>query len=165
MSHKKFGPDRFSRFDVYWIQANKNKQTDKQIIYIKKTFRKIILYYAFRRFAPIFFFNFEHVFFVYIVKWKNKQKIRGFYINFVDFQKFFKSNFVRGTFLKVESSKSFPCGHTMSHKQCGHDRFSHFDVYWIQTNKQTDRLAQFIFRLAFFVFNTRSSIIFLSRFL
>ena len=32
MSHKKFGPDRFSRFDVYWIQTNKqtNKQTDKQ---------------------------------------------------------------------------------------------------------------------------------------
>ena len=27
MSHKKFGPDRFSRFDVYWIQ------TDKQSIY------------------------------------------------------------------------------------------------------------------------------------
>ena len=32
MSHKKFGPDRFSRFDVYWIQTNKqtNRQTDKQ---------------------------------------------------------------------------------------------------------------------------------------
>ena len=28
MSHKKFGPDRFSRFDVYWIQTN--KQTDRQ---------------------------------------------------------------------------------------------------------------------------------------
>jgi len=28
MSHKKFGPDRFSRFDVYWIQTN--KQTPKQ---------------------------------------------------------------------------------------------------------------------------------------
>ena len=32
MSHKKFGPDRFSRFDVYWIQTN--KQTDKPNIYI-----------------------------------------------------------------------------------------------------------------------------------
>ena len=32
MTHKKFGPDRFSRFDVYWIQTNKqtNRQTDKQ---------------------------------------------------------------------------------------------------------------------------------------
>ena len=27
----KFGPIRFSRFDVYWIQTN--KQTDKQSIY------------------------------------------------------------------------------------------------------------------------------------
>ena len=32
MSHKKFGPDRFSRFDVYWIQTN--KQTDKSNLYI-----------------------------------------------------------------------------------------------------------------------------------
>ena len=29
MSHKKFGPDRFSRFDVYWIQ------TDKPNLYIE----------------------------------------------------------------------------------------------------------------------------------
>ena len=37
MSHKKFGPDRFSRFDVYWIQTNKqtNKQTDKPNLYIE----------------------------------------------------------------------------------------------------------------------------------
>ena len=32
MSHKKFGPDRFSRFDVYWIQTN--KQTDKPYLYL-----------------------------------------------------------------------------------------------------------------------------------
>ena len=32
-SHKKFGPDRFNRFDVYWIQ--KNEQTDKQSILIE----------------------------------------------------------------------------------------------------------------------------------
>ena len=31
-SHKKFGLDRFSRFDVYWT-----KQTDKQSIYIEVT--------------------------------------------------------------------------------------------------------------------------------
>ena len=32
MSHKKFEPDRFSRFDVYWIQTDRqtNRQTDKQ---------------------------------------------------------------------------------------------------------------------------------------
>ena len=37
MSHKKFGPDRFSRFDVYWIQTNRqtDKQTDKQNLYIE----------------------------------------------------------------------------------------------------------------------------------
>ena len=36
MSQKKFGPDRFSRFDVYWIQTDRqtNKQTDKPNLYI-----------------------------------------------------------------------------------------------------------------------------------
>ena len=36
MSHKKFGADRFSRFDVYWIQTNKqtDRQTDKPNLYI-----------------------------------------------------------------------------------------------------------------------------------
>ena len=36
MSHKKFGPDRFSRFDVYWIQTNRqtDRQTDKPNLYI-----------------------------------------------------------------------------------------------------------------------------------
>ena len=32
MSHKKFGPDRFSRFDFYWIQTNKHP--DKPNLYI-----------------------------------------------------------------------------------------------------------------------------------
>jgi len=38
MSHKKFGPDRFSRFDVYWIQTNRqtDRQTDKQTSQIYK---------------------------------------------------------------------------------------------------------------------------------
>ena len=36
MSHKKFGPDRFSRFDVYWIKTNRqtDRQTDKPNLYI-----------------------------------------------------------------------------------------------------------------------------------
>jgi len=36
MSHKKFGPDRFSRFDVYWIQTytQTDNQTDKPNLYI-----------------------------------------------------------------------------------------------------------------------------------
>ena len=33
MSHKKFGPDQYSRFDVYWIQ--KKNQTDKPNLYIE----------------------------------------------------------------------------------------------------------------------------------
>ena len=32
MSHKKFGPDRLSRFDVYWIQTS--QQTDRQAKFI-----------------------------------------------------------------------------------------------------------------------------------
>ena len=44
MSHKKFGPDRFSRFDVYWIQTNKqtDKQTDKPNLYIDKLLRHVL---------------------------------------------------------------------------------------------------------------------------
>ena len=36
MSHNKVGPDRFSRFDVYWIQTNKQtpKHPDKPNLYI-----------------------------------------------------------------------------------------------------------------------------------
>jgi len=40
MPHKKFGPDRISRFDVYWIQTDRqtdkqtNRQTDKPNLYI-----------------------------------------------------------------------------------------------------------------------------------
>ena len=40
----------------------------------------------------------------------------------------------------------------MSHKKFGPDRFSRFDVYWIQTDRQTDRQAKFIYRLIFIAF-------------
>ena len=39
MSHKKFGPDRFSRFYVYWIQTD--TQTDKPNLYIDLYFVSI----------------------------------------------------------------------------------------------------------------------------
>ena len=39
----------------------------------------------------------------------------------------------------------------MSHKKFGPDRFSRFDVYWIQTDRQTDRQAKFIYRLSRFL--------------
>ena len=37
-SHKKNGPDRFSRIDVYWIQTDTNpdKQTDRQAKYNRR---------------------------------------------------------------------------------------------------------------------------------
>ena len=38
MSHKKFGPDRLGRFDVYWIQTN--RQTDKPNLYIDRRYQQ-----------------------------------------------------------------------------------------------------------------------------
>ena len=35
----------------------------------------------------------------------------------------------------------------MPHKKFGPDRFSRFDVYWIKTDRQTNRQAKFIYRL------------------
>ena len=43
MSHKKFGPHRISRFDVYWIQTKKtDRQTDKPNLYIDRVNRVFI---------------------------------------------------------------------------------------------------------------------------
>ena len=39
MSHKIFGPDRFSRFDVYWIQTNRQTNRQTSQIYIKMFIR------------------------------------------------------------------------------------------------------------------------------
>ena len=50
MSHKKFGADRFSRFDVYWIQTNKqttrqtDRQTDKPNLYIDSLVQRAHLF-------------------------------------------------------------------------------------------------------------------------
>ena len=54
----------------------------------------------------------------------------------MDFQ---KQNFDGGKFLKIRSSINLPWGHARSHKKCGADRFSRFDVYWIQTDRQTNK--------------------------
>ena len=35
-------------------------------------------------------------------------------------------------------------GHVRSHPKFGPDRFSHFDVYWIQTNRHPDKLNLYI---------------------
>ena len=43
MSHKKFGADRVSRFDVYWIQTDRqtNRQTDRQAKLMKENNAKM----------------------------------------------------------------------------------------------------------------------------
>jgi len=51
--------------------------------------------------VPIFYFNFENVLFVYIVKQIFADFIKK---KFVDFQYFQKYNFVKGKFLKIRSS-------------------------------------------------------------
>ena len=61
--NKKFGPDRLSRFDGNWIQTNRQA--------------KCIYTLFLGRFAPIFYFNCEHVLFVYIEK-QTTQKFRIF---------------------------------------------------------------------------------------
>ena len=57
----------------------------------------------------------------------------------MDFQNFQKSNFDGGKFLKILLFINLPWDHMMSHKKFGPDRFSRFDVYLIQTNKQTNQ--------------------------
>ena len=56
----------------------------------------------------------------------------------MDFQNFQKSNFDGGQFLKIRST-NLPWGHARLHKKIGPDRFSRFDFFWIQTNKQTPK--------------------------
>ena len=59
--------------------------------------------------------------------------------NFQEFKFFTKLKTFKRHFLKFLSFINLPCGHVMSHKKFGPDRFSRFDVYWIQTNKQTPK--------------------------
>jgi len=94
------------------------------------------------RFAPIFYLNCEHVLFVYIFKQRRK-KFCGFLkksrifknLNFFTKLKTFKTHF-----FKFLSFINLPCGHVMFLKKFGPDRFCRFDVYWIQTNRQTSQI-------------------------
>ena len=70
--HTKFGPDRFSRIDVYWIQTNKQRIN----IYMRPSSISIV-----------------NMFFLCNLKQKQTK-------NFVDFQNFPKSNFVTGKFFE-----------------------------------------------------------------
>ena len=76
---------------------------------------------------------------------QNKQHFCGFYIKICGFSKNFKSHFVIGEFLKIWPLINFSWGLVRSHKTFGPDRFSRFDVYWIQT----DRWAKYTYRFTF----------------
>ena len=50
-------------------------------------------------------------------------------------------------------------GHVRSHTKFGPGRFSRFDVYWIQTNKQSPRQDKFIYRFSL-MFTLRVNVMF-----
>ena len=60
-----------------------------------------------------------------------KKKLRGFSFN---------ENRIcwRLIFKNLITHKPFPC-HARSYTKFGPDRFSRFDVYWIQTDRQTEK--------------------------
>ena len=76
-------------------------------------------------------------------KTKTNKKFADIKKKFVDFQNFQKSNFVRGKYLKIRSLINLSLGHASFHEKFGPNRFSCFDVYWIQT----DRQAKYKYRL------------------
>ena len=105
------------------------------------SFQNLYVFHSFIRIKcaerePIFYFNCEHFLFVYIVKQKQTK-------NFLDFQ---KSNFEGNKIIKFSSSINFSWKHMRYHKKFGPDRFSRFDIYSIQTNKQ------YLYKLLLFIF-------------
>ena len=98
----------------------------------------------------IFYLNCEHVLFVYILKQRRKifSDLKKKFADFQEINFFTKLKTFKTHFFKFLSFINLPCGHVMSHKKFGPDRFSRFDVYWIQTDRQkTNRQAKFIYRL------------------
>ena len=60
-----------------------------------------------------------------------------FNLNFNFFSKFFKiNNFLTHIFV-ILSIQTLPLGHVRSHTKIRPDRLTRFDVYWIQSDKQT----------------------------
>ena len=118
----------FFVFLIFLIQLVLTFLLQKNSIFCEYSFGKIYKTRLLGRFVPIFFFNCEHFFFVYIVKTKSK-----------------KSNFVGGKILKIWSSITFPEDMCRPHKILARSQFSRFDVYWILTNRQTKRQVKFIY--------------------
>jgi len=78
------------------------------------------------------------MFFLFTFKNKEEKNVADLKKKIADFQelkffftklKTFKTHFFFLSFINL------PCGHVLSHKKFGPDRFSRFDVYWIQTDK------------------------------
>ena len=83
-----------------------------------------------------------------------KRKTNKYFADFIKIISWILKIFKNRILLEANFSKlsiNLPWGHVRSHKKCWPDRFNSFDVYWIQTdrqtNKQTDRQAKFIYRL------------------
>ena len=107
----------------FWRLLDTNEQTGKQTPRQAKYKNTKLL----RALSSIFYFNSGHFLLVYIVKHKPK-KVADF----------IKKKFTG--FLKFWLPINLPWGHVKSHTQFGPDRFSRFDVYWIQT----DRHAKYV---------------------
>ena len=92
---------------------------------------------------PIFYFDCEHVHFVYIVK-QNKQNLRILtkknFVDFQNFQKFNENRVLIETKIEILIIHKPSLGSREFHKKFGPDRLSCFDAYWIQTNRQTSKV-------------------------
>ena len=72
-------------------------------------------------------------------------KVCEFYeINFVDFQDLIKIEFCWRLIFEILIIHKPLWGHLRTYTKLWPDRFSRFDVYWIQTNKQRDKLNLYI---------------------
>ena len=77
-------------------------------------------------------------------------KVCGFYkINIVDFQDLIKIEFCWRLFFEILIIYKPLWGHLRTYTKLWPDRFSRFDVYWIQTDKQTPGLIVLIELLVF----------------
>jgi len=80
---------------------------------------------------------------LYFVQYKTKtKKFADFIIFFRAFSKFFKNKKLLTQIFKILIIHKPSLGSREVPQKFGPDRFSRFDVYWIQTNRQ----AKFIYR-------------------